>query len=72
MKRLAPNYARMKIPNTSTASRYTQRKIPKIRIKDEIKHLYIKKTTIKSTDLPLVFDSREYLEKYMTTYPTHN
>jgi hypothetical protein len=36
IKQLAPNYARIKVPNTSTASKYTQHKISKIRIKDII------------------------------------
>jgi hypothetical protein len=42
MKRLTPNYTRMKIPNAPTASRYKQSKIPKIIIKDDIKLIYIK------------------------------
>jgi hypothetical protein len=40
-----------------------------MRIKGEFKYPYIKKTTMKSTDLPLECDSSEYLEKYMAIYP---
>jgi len=39
----------------------TQHRIPKTRMKDEIKYLYIKKT-MKSAELPLAFDPSEYLE----------
>jgi len=42
-KQLIPNYAKIKIPNTSPAARFTQRKTHNPRIKDEIKYLYIKK-----------------------------
>jgi len=41
IKQLTPNNAKIKIPNTSTASKYTQHKITKIRFRDEIKYLYI-------------------------------
>jgi hypothetical protein len=37
-KQLTPNYANIKIPNTSPAHRHTQRKIPTIWIKDEIRY----------------------------------
>jgi len=40
---LTPNYSKIKIPNTSPASRFTKQKIVKLRIKDEIKFLYLKK-----------------------------
>jgi len=33
-------YAKIKVPNTSPAHKYTQHKIPNIRIKDEIKYLH--------------------------------
>jgi hypothetical protein len=42
-RQLTPNYANIKVPNTSPAHKHTQRKIPAIRIKDEIKFLYSKK-----------------------------
>jgi len=42
-KQLIPNYAKIKIPNTSPAARFTQRKTRNLRMKDEIKYLYIKK-----------------------------
>ena len=38
-----PTYAKIKIPNTSPAYKYTQRKIPFLRIRDEIKYLHSKK-----------------------------
>jgi len=41
-KQLIPNYAKIKIPNTSPAARFTQRQTHKLRIQDEIKYLYIK------------------------------
>jgi hypothetical protein len=37
------NYSKMKTPNASTAARFTQRKTHHLRVKDEIKYLYIKK-----------------------------
>jgi len=40
---LTPNYSKIKILNTSLASGFTQEKIVKLWIKDEIKFLYIKK-----------------------------
>ena len=42
-RELTPNYANIKIPNTSPARKHTQQKIPVIRIKDEIRYLYSKK-----------------------------
>ena len=43
VKKLIPNYAKIKIPNTCPAATFTQRKIHNLRIKDGIKYLYIKK-----------------------------
>ena len=40
---LTPKYTQIKIPLTSPAAIYTQRKVNKIRIKDKIKFLYLKK-----------------------------
>jgi hypothetical protein len=42
-KKIVPSYAKIKLPNTSTAARNTQRKIHSMRIRDEIKFLYKKK-----------------------------
>jgi len=42
-KNLTPAYARIKVPNTSPAHSYTQRKVTNLRIKDEIKFLHYKK-----------------------------
>ena len=42
-KQLTPSYATIRIPNTSPAHRHTQRKVAKMRIKDEIKFLHCKK-----------------------------
>ena len=42
-KKLTPTYARIKIPNTSPATKFTQQKVTNIRIKDEIKYLHSKK-----------------------------
>ena len=38
-----PNFATIKIPNTYTASKFTQHKVSITRIRDEIKYLYVKK-----------------------------
>ena len=38
-----PTYAKLKFPNTSPASKFTQRKATHMRIKDEIKFLHAKK-----------------------------
>jgi len=40
---LTLNYTKLKIPNTSLASRFTKQKIVKLSMKDEIKFLYMKK-----------------------------
>jgi len=42
-KRLIPNFARIKIPNNSPAAKSTLRKAQTLRIKEEIKYLYMKK-----------------------------
>ena len=47
-KRLTPLYAQIKIPNTSPVHKYTQQKVPKLRIKDEIKFLHCKKQKLNS------------------------
>lgn len=43
---LTPTYAKIRIPLTSPAAVYTQQKITKIRLKDEIKFLYRKKQNL--------------------------
>ena len=45
-RQLTPSYANIKVPNTSPAYKHTQRKLPTIRIKDEIKYLHSKKQQI--------------------------
>ena len=45
-KQLTPSYANIKVPKTSPAWSYTQKKLPAIRIKDEIRYLYAKKQQI--------------------------
>jgi len=40
---LTPNYTEIKIPNTTPDATSTKHKIVKLKIKDEIKYLYIKK-----------------------------
>ena len=42
-KQLTPSYANIKVPSTSPAHRYTQHKIPAVRIKGEIRYLHFKK-----------------------------
>jgi len=42
-RNLTPSYARIKIPSTSPAYKYTQRKVTNIRLNDEIKYLPCKK-----------------------------
>jgi hypothetical protein len=40
-KRLIPNFAKIKIPTNSPVAKSTQRKTKNLRVKDEIKYLYI-------------------------------
>ena len=40
---LTPNYTKIKLPNISRATTFITHKIVKLRIKDEIKFLYMKK-----------------------------
>ena len=42
-QQLIPNYAKIKIPHTSPAAKFTQGKVHNLRIKDELKYLYMKK-----------------------------
>jgi hypothetical protein len=42
-KNIIPKYANIKVPATSKAAHTTQKKVSLIRIKDEIKLLYMKK-----------------------------
>ena len=42
-KKFTPNYANVKLPNTSPAAHITQKRVHIMRIKDEIKFLYKKK-----------------------------
>jgi hypothetical protein len=39
-KQITPSYANIKVPNTSPAHIYTQKKLPSIRIEDEIRYLH--------------------------------
>ena len=43
---LTPTYANIRVPRTSLAASFTQRKLIKMRLKDEIKFLYAKKTEL--------------------------
>jgi hypothetical protein len=52
-KGLTPNYAKIKIPRTSTAAIYTQQKVSRTRIRDELKHLYIKKQQLNQETMKL-------------------
>jgi len=40
---VTPNYAKIKIPSNSVGSKYTCTKIRALKIKDEIRFLYVKK-----------------------------
>jgi len=42
-KGLIPNFSKIKIPISSPATKSTQRKTQNLRIKDEVKYLYMKK-----------------------------
>ena len=42
-KQLVPSYARIKVPNTSPAAKFTLKKVHRLRVADEIKHPYMKK-----------------------------
>jgi hypothetical protein len=61
----------IKIPNISPASKFTQQKATTIRVKDEIKYLYIK-TTIKPTTLTTTLNMSHFMEQRMALYPKHN
>jgi hypothetical protein len=52
---LTPDFSKIKIPNTSPANRFTKQKIVKLRIKDEIKFLYVGK---KSTNYSELYDCK--------------
>jgi len=43
---VTPNYAKIKVHNNSVASKYTCTKICTLKIKDEIRFLYVKKQNI--------------------------
>ena len=43
---LTPKFAAIRVPNTSLAARFTQRKLIKIRLRDELKFLYIQKSEL--------------------------
>jgi hypothetical protein len=51
-RKLTPSYAKIRIPHTSPASKYTQHKVTNIRIKDEIRFLHAKKTKTEHPYLP--------------------
>ena len=42
-KHLIPNYAKVKVPNTSPAAKFTLHKAQLMRVKDELKFLHVKK-----------------------------
>ncbi len=43
---LTPKYGNIRVPHTSSAAPFTQRKLIKMRLKDELKFLYIRKTEL--------------------------
>ena len=43
---LTPKYANIRVPHTLSAAPSTQRKLMKMRLKDELKFLYIRKTEL--------------------------
>jgi hypothetical protein len=45
-KKLIPNFARVKVPNTSLAHIHTKQKVTTMRIKDEIKYLHYKQQNL--------------------------
>jgi hypothetical protein len=71
-KTLNPKSRDDKFPNTSSASKFTQHKTSNLRIKDEIRYLYTKKTATESTTLTLALDFSQLMEQLMALYPTHN
>jgi predicted RNase H-like nuclease (RuvC/YqgF family) len=48
IKKVIPKYAKIKIPYTSPATNITQKKTQIMRLKDEIKFLYMKKEKLKN------------------------
>jgi hypothetical protein len=51
-KNIIPKYANIKVPATSKAAHTTQKKVRLIRIKDEIKFLYMKKEQLNKKTVP--------------------
>ena len=62
-KKLTPTYAKIKIPNTSPATNFTQQKLTNIKIKEERKYLHAKKqklnTQIYHLHLALILFSKQ-------------
>jgi hypothetical protein len=46
LKNIIPHYAKLKIPPTPLATKFTKIKAKNVRIKDEIKFLYFEKTSL--------------------------
>jgi hypothetical protein len=70
-KNVIPNFAVIKIPNTSPASKFTQQITSIIRIKDEKKYLCIKKKN-KRTALTTMLNFSHFIEQLIALYPKHN
>ena len=64
---LVPKYTKIRVPHTSPAATYTQRKICKIRIKDEIEFLYTKKTKFNTILLQLHLQLEKTRKTNVTT-----
>jgi hypothetical protein len=69
-RHITPSYANIKVPNTSPAHKHTQKKLPSIRIKNEIKYLHSKKQ--QSTNIPLTHSPIQHVEQHMALHPAHN
>jgi len=69
-KQLIPTYAKIKVPNTSPAHKYTERKIPNLRIKDEIEYLHKKQKL--NQDIYHLHIPGQHLEQNLAIHPTHS
>ena len=68
---LTPSYARIKIPNTAPAHKYTQHKIPTIRIKDEIRYLHCKKQRLNLQIIPPTLTPSQHMEQGLATHTSY-
>jgi hypothetical protein len=65
--KITPNYANIKIPVASPASRVTQGEVHTIRLKDEIKYLHLKKEKLNKTLYTLHLQAAQKTDFFRST-----